>query len=229
MSSVFETFHARLLGPLTYHTVPDAGAAGATVTAPFLGDTALTYAVHYALHGHALPNRFGPRGPGYAVDYKLFRTICSVGWPVGPVQMLAPEYVASSFMSEGFEQKKISTMDSKHRRSGVSNTPYRPWRQIQSLAPTHGQANIFGFSAVSKRALPATFTVRMGLGRGTLVRADKVEVASACAVNRFTVERLLGRSMTNASHTSITSPLAQFQIHHGVPAETALELLAPVA
>ncbi len=229
MTPVIESFRTRLLGPFTYHSVPDAGAAGATVTAPFLGDTALSYAVHYAVHGHPIPVRFGPAGPDYAEDYRHLATVCGVGLPVGAVEMLAPEYVASSFMSEGYEQKAISSMDSKHRRSKVSNTPYRPWRQIQSLAPTRNGVNVFEFAATSRSPLPERFTVRIGLGRGCLVAVEKVAAQRTCAVNRHTVERILGRSMDGVPRTSVSAPLAQFQIHHGVPLEHAFRLLAPVA
>lgn len=227
MSPVLQAFEARLLGPFTYHSVPDAGAAGATVTAPFLGDVALTYGLHYAVHGHPIPFRFGARGPDYADDYRHFASICSVGVPAGPVEHLSPEYVASSFMSEGYEQKAISSMDSKHRKSKVSNTPYRPWRQIQSLAPSRDEVNVFRFVAVSRESLRPRFTLRVGLGRGCLVEARETQ-ADACALNRQTVETFLGRSMDGVPWTHRASPLAQYQIHHGVPLEAARALLAPV-
>lgn len=228
MSPIVQTYEARLLGPLTYHSVPDAGAAGATVTAPFLGDVALTYGLHYAVHGHPIPFRFGARKPDYAADYRHFATVCSVGVPQGPVEHLSPEYVASSFMSEGYEQKAISSMDSVHRKSKVSNTPYRPWRQIQSLAPTRPGVNLFRFSTVSRRPLRPTFTLRIGLGRACLVEA--VEAASGgatCAVNRQTVESYLGRAMDGVPHSHRTALLAAYQIYHGVPIERARDLLAP--
>lgn len=227
MTPVAQTYEARLLGPLTYHSVPDAGAAGATVTAPFLGDVALTYGIHYAVHGHPVPFRFGARGPDYADDYRHFATVCSVGVPAGPVQHLAPEYVASSFVSEGYEQKAISSMDSRHRKSKVSNTPYRPWRQIQSLAPTRGPANVFRFSAVSRQPLPARFTLRVGLGRACLVEARETDLGETCAVNRQTVERHLGRAMDGVPHSHRTALLAAYQVYHGVPIGRARDLLAP--
>lgn len=229
MTVVLQGFEARLLGPFTYHSVPDAGAAGATVTTPFLGDTALTYALHYALHGHPIPVRFGFHEQNYREDYRYFKSICSVGVPLGPVEFLPPEFVASSFMSEGYEQKNISSMDSKHRRSKVSNTPYRPWRQIQSLAPSRGTANTFSFVAVSVASLPGRFTARIGLQRGCLLDVREAKQVQTCAVNRQTVEGILGRSMTGVPYTSISAPLAQFQIHYGVAVERARELLAPVS
>ena len=229
MSAVLQAFEARLLGPFTYHSVPDAGAAGATVTAPFLGDTALTYALHYALHGHPIPIRFGTRGgQDYQDDYRHFKSVCTVGVPVGAIEYLAPEYVASSFMSEGFEQKNLSPMSSKHRRSKVENTPWRPWRQIQSLAPSRDGANQFSFVAVSETSLPSRFTARIGLGRGCLLDVRETRDQRSCAVNRHTIERVLGRSMDGVPYTSVTAPLAAFQIHRGVPAEVARDLLRPV-
>jgi len=227
---IVQNFKARLLGPLTYHSVPDVGAAGATVTAPFLGDTALSYAIHYALHGHPIPVRFGPRGQNYREDYQYFKSISSVGVPTGPVEFLPPEFVASSFMSEGYEQKNISSMESKRRRSKVSNTPWRPWRQVQSLAPSNGPVNDFAFVAVSATRLPKRFTVRIGLGRGCLLDInEQSHLPETCAVNRQTVEGVLGRSMKGVPYTSISAPLAQFQIYHGVPLERARELLAPLS
>lgn len=225
---VLQSFEARLLGPLTYHSVPDSGAAGATVTAPFLGDTALTYALHYALHGHPIPCRFGPRKQDYPDDYRYFKSICSVGVPAGPVEYLSPEYVASSFMSEGYEQKNISTMDSKHRRSEVSNTPWRPWRQIQSIAPSSNGSNVFRFVAVSVSSLPAQFTARIGLGRGCLLAVKETAPTRQCAINRHTVERVLGRSLAGVPFAGAVAHLASFQIVYGVPVEHAERLLAPV-
>jgi len=229
LTVVLQGFKVRLLGPLTYHSVPDAGAAGGTVTAPFLGDTALTYAIHYALHGHPIPMRFGPHDQNYQDDYRYFKSICSVGVAVGPIEYLSPEYVASSFMSEGYEQKRISTMSSKHRRSMVDNTPWRPWRQIQSLAPSGDGTNVFSFVAVSVSRLPARFTARIGLGRSCLLDVQEADQIETCAINRQTVEVILGRSLEGVPHTSVSSPLAQFQIYYGVPVERALDLLAPVS
>lgn len=218
--SVFESFRARLLGPFTYHSIPDAGAAGATVTAPFLGDIALTYALHYSVHGHPIPVRFGTRpGPDYAEDYRHFRSRCTVGMPTGPVEMLPPEFVGSSFMSEGYQQKSITP-------TATSNTPWRPWRQIQSIAPSNAGRNVFHFSVVSDSALPRAYTIRMGQGRGTLVAVDKVGPAATCAVNAQAVEDYLGRTMKNVPHTGRLSLLAQYQVYLGVPSEHAVRLLS---
>jgi hypothetical protein len=231
LSITVHSYEARLLGPFTYHSVPDAGAAGATVTAPFLGDTALTYAMHYALLGHPIPNRFGysDNGQDYKGDYRYFKSICSVGTPRTIVEYLPTEYVASSFMSEGYEQKRISSMDSKHRKSKVGNTAWRPWRQIQSLAPSRGDINVFTFIAVSPEHLPEHFTVRIGLGRSCLLDIKETKQLDTFSVNRQTIETVLGRNMKDVPYTSISAPIAQFQIYHGVPIKYAENLLTPVS
>lgn len=221
---VVHGYRARLLSPLTYHSVPDAGAAGATVTAPILGDVAVTYAIHHAVAGAPIPFRFGRRGPDHAADYAHFRTIASVGVPSRNPTWLPPEFVASSFMSEGFEQKDISPMESKHRRSKVNDSPWRPWRQIQSLAP----GNEFTFVTVGEE-LPDTFTFRTGLGRGCLVHAVRsTERPHTAAINRYTVETLLSRSIEDVEHETRQTHLSQYEVWSGVPIETVERLLQPV-
>lgn len=228
---VVESFQARLLSPLIYHSFPEAGAAGATTTAPWLGDIALNYAIHYAVHGHEIPLRIGKAGPDYEEDIGLMKTRCSMGMPVDEVTYDSPETKASSFMSEGYEQRRISTMapnaDEDLITTQVTNTPWRGWRQVQAVSA----GNLFGFHAVSKTALPDRFTVRMGKSRGTLIEIEKVEQRSSgkpgneAAVNRHTVEDLLSRSLDTVQIQSEERPLARYQICHGVPRDALPELI----
>lgn len=221
---VTEAFRVRLLSPLVYHSFPEAGAGGATTTAPWLGDIALNYGIHYAVHGHEIPLRIGTAEPGYEEDIGLMETRCTMGLPVRDVEYDPPETKASSFMSEGYEQRRISTMSDSDIGS---NTPWRAWRQVQAVSSD----NEFEFQAVSKEPLPEHFTIRMGKSRGTLLEVRKVSLEArdheraTTSVNRHTVENLLSRSLRGVQIESEERPLAQYQICHGVPVESLPELI----
>ena len=84
------------------------------------------------------------------------------------------------------------------------------------------------FAAASRGPLPGKFTIRVGLGKGCLLSVEKVASRPTCALNRQTVQGVLKRPWGNVPHTSRSAPLAQLQVYHGVPMETARELLRPV-
>lgn len=241
MDITTEAFQATLLEPLTYHTAPDTGAGGASITGPFLGDIALNYAVHYALHGHPIPVRHGTILPDYREDHKRFLTLCSVGIPEGDIRYMSPENEATSPMSEGYEQIRIKAnttrvayIDGKMvnlpntdkrgvKEDGVTNIAFRGWRSIQSLAPW----NSFSFIASSRKKLPEVFTIRMGYHRGCLIRVQKIpRLPRECTLNIYTITKVFERQFTLEEGMVTEMPTARYQLVHGVPREKAIELMS---
>lgn len=217
-------FRARLLDPLQYHSFIDAGASGGTVTAPFLGDLALCYAINNAVLGQPLPETrwvHGKRatGPDYKGDLERLGLLATMGVPDAPAKNLNPEFQGSSYMNEGFEQREISSgaayyAAKKHRRySRTTSSSWRPWRQAQLLAP----GNMFRFSLLRGPSLPERFALRMGTGRAGLIAVEACDAPATVTVNAWTLEAVVGIDAAGLSCTRREYPLAQYTLVHGVP------------
>ena len=221
-------FQARLLDPLQYHSFVDAGASGGTVTAPFLGDLALSFAINASVLGIPLEERrlvSGKkyRGPNYEEDILQIGLVPTVGIPHDEIKYLSPEYQGSSYMGEGFEQRNISSAaryypKKKYRiNSSVGSSSWRPWRQAQLLAP----GNIFYFSILKGPRLPKTFAIRMGTGRSCLIEITETEAPTKVTLNPWSAKSVHGVDIQNLPCNKREYPLALYPLMHGVPLNKA--------
>lgn len=225
-------FEARLLDPLQYHSFVDAGASGGTVTAPFLGDVALAFALNAAILGVPLEERRivhgrHATGPNYRVDVGRIGLVPTVGVPTGTVIRLSPEYQGSSYMAEGFEQRKISS-GAKHNKektyrhiSPMGSSSWRPWRQAQLLAP----GNTFQFSILRGPVLPGAFAFRMGTGRACLIGAIEVEAPDRVTLNPWSAKAIHDVDIQAIPCSRREYPLAQYPLMHGILLEDAVGAL----
>ncbi len=210
---MLQAYEATLLSPLSYRTRADSGAGGASVTGAFLGDIALSYAIHHSRYGSEdLWDGRGRTEPRYKEDYEAMRHRCSVGMPVGPVELMPIEYQATSFVSEGYPQVK-ALKDSA--QSSMKN-----WMQRQSIAPR----NKFEFIVASKGSnLPTEFTIRMGNGRETLVKLREIRKPESCTLNAFTITNILARAIPKG--TALQMENSRYLLVHGVKTEEAERLI----
>ena len=225
-------FEARLLDPLQYHSFVDTGASGATVTAPFLGDIALAFAINASVLAVPLPERrwvHGKQasGPDYKTDLHQIGLFLTVGEPIDSVNMLQPEYQASSYMGEGFEQRNISSGASYNQQkkwreySSVASSSWRPWRQAQSMAP----GNRFTFSVLRGERLPEKFAIRMGNGRSCLIEVSETKSPEKVTLNEWTAKNIHGLDLAHLPFDQRETPLAQYSLLRGVPLNVVIEVI----
>jgi hypothetical protein len=225
-------FEARLLDPLQYHSFIDAGASGGTVTAPFLGDLALAFAINASVLGIPLEERrfvSGKKykGPDYQEDIGRIGLVLTVGISKVEVRYLNPEYQGSSYMGEGFEQRNISSGAKRNEEklyrinSSVMNSSWRPWRQAQLIAP----GNVFQFSILKGAQLPKHFALRMGTGRASLIEVTETGAPTKVTLNPWSAEAVHGVNIQSLPCSRREYPLAKYPLMHGVPLHDALEAL----
>ena len=158
-----ETFRLELLDSLYYNSYLDSGAAGAALTAPFVGDIAMMYATCRSL-GIGNLNPKITSSPHYE-ELADCPFIISVAHSVSPVKMLPVYDFATSFMSEGYEDLEAF--------KASFNAPFRNWIRKQGLSA----GNVFYFSVAYRDyyRLPSTYSVRLGNMRSCIAKVSKVE------------------------------------------------------
>jgi CRISPR type I-D-associated protein Csc1 len=168
---ILETFRLELLDPLYYNSMVDSGAAGAVVTAQWIGDIALMYAINASIGlvnferlRHDKPSG-SPHKPSYPEELSVLPLVTSVARPVTKVRMLPVYDFATSFISEGYFQYEAFER--------TKNAPFRNWIRKQGLSP----GSIFEFKVAYKRKihLPDFFTVRLGNMRSCLAKVTKIQ------------------------------------------------------
>ena len=213
------TYRLRLLSPLFYRTRQDAGAAGSTITDPWIGDLALCYAINRSLGLRELKFGYDRHQPQYGELSKLPFT-ASVGTPTVEIIRTQVYDIATSFNSEGYTNYRAIKQ--------TENAPMRNWLKRQGLAP--GNEFVFSLATRDKWTPPNEFTIRLGNTQECLASCQICPDAEKVTLNAYTLRKLFNvDKMDGIEHDLIEKPMAQYVLIHGVPVETWLSRIGPYA
>lgn len=180
-----KVYTLKLLSPLYYRSRIDSGAAGATVTSPWIGDLALMYAINNSLGLKHINFKYAEHAPTYReiIDTGIF---LSVATPKNSCVFTKVFDIATSFMADGYPNTKA--MENSKR------APMRNWNKRQGLEP----GNEFIFVALTKNKgieLPDHFTVRLGNTKECLAECDYLEdnrTINNVSINAYTLNLIYG-------------------------------------
>lgn len=184
-----KAYSLELLSPLYFRSKIDSGAAGSTITNPWIGDIALLYAINNALSLKYLKFGYTSHTSNYE-EIRELGTLSSVAMPTGDVSFTRVYDIATSFLSEGYPQGEAI------QKSG--NAPFRNWMKRQGIQP----GNKFTFVTLSKNdnsSLPNRFTIRLGNSRETVAICTAINSGDIKKVtlNAYTLYLLLGIQKAN--------------------------------
>ena len=186
-----KSYEMTLLSPLYYRTRIESGAAGATVTSPWIGDIAMMYAINNTLGLKQLKFGYITHKPNYSeimdLGFKL-----SILDPSYQIKFTKVFDISTSFISEGFPQGK-AIADS-------ARAPMRNWLKRQGLEP----GNKFIFSSFFQEEsieFPKMFTVRIGNTKECLGVVKEIEQNQMRRVtmNLYTLSLSYGGEKINKS------------------------------
>lgn len=223
-----KTYELTLLSPLYYRSKIESGAAGATVTSPWIGDIAITYAINNALGLKQIPFGYTSHRPNY-------REIISLGFlssilePVSDCRYTKVFDIATSFMSEGYPQGKAI--------SDSGRAPMRNWTRRQGLEP----GNSFSFMVFFRDGeikFPERFTVRLGNTRECLavVKEESNNKLKNVTINLYTLSLVLGERRFNEIVSDIKTgeysinveqASSQYILAKGIPIEYVSKFFTP--
>lgn len=207
-----------LLSPLFFRSKQDSGAAGATVTEPWVGDLALGFAINKALGLVHLPFKYTSNTPEYEELLNLC-FITSVAMPKGDPKRTRLYDLSTSFMSEGFPRMKY--IEDSARAS------MKTWLKRQGIEP--GTVYTFSMATRDGWVPPEQFTIRLGNMQETLALCQRVnEVPETLTVNLFTLKHLFGHeSLKDLAYDLLERPAQQYVLAHGVGTHVWQQLVAP--
>lgn len=212
------SYKLTLLSPLFYRSRQDSGAAGATVTDPYIGDLALGFAINKALGLTHIPFKYTSNAPEYE-DLLSLTFITSVATPVDDLKRTRIYDCATSFMSEGFPRVKLI------KESG--RTSMKTWIKRQGMEP----GNIYTFAMATRDGWspPEQFTIRLGNMQETLALCQRMkEKSNTLTANLFTLKFLFGHeALKGLSYDLLERPSQQYILIHGVDSEKWLHLVTP--
>lgn len=190
-----KAYSIKLLSPLYFRSRMDSGAAGSTVTNPWIGDIALLYAINNTLSMKDLKFGYTSHTPNYG-EIRELDMFPSVATPSGDISFTRVYDIATSFISEGYPQTEAI------QNSG--RAPFRNWMKRQGIQP----GNEFTFVTFSKNnavTLPDKFTVRLGNSRECVAACTAIESSEVKKVtlNAFTLYLLLGVQKANEAILAI--------------------------
>lgn len=231
------TYKLTLLGPLFYRTRQDAGAAGSTITDPWIGDLALSYAINRSLGLVEYKFGYASHQPDY-LELKNLPFVASVAipyrnnerafggleaailsYPTGEVVRTQVYDIATNYCSEGYTNMRAIKL--------TENAPMRNWMKRQGLAP----GNQFQFNLATRNdwVPPEEFTVRLGNTLECLAwcRREKRK-AERLTANAYTLALLFNAKRDAAvKYDSVERAAAQYVLLRGMPTEDWLSLIPP--
>jgi CRISPR type I-D-associated protein Csc1 len=153
-----------LLNHLFYYTEVSGGSTSASITGLFIGDLALTYAFNKRLTESQTGYEFRKK-PEYS-EVKDFGFYCSVAKPIANNLNRTENYIRNTlFNVDGFyDIVRIN-------KSGKS--PFKNFRQVQGVRLGTEFIALF----ISKEVIELPFTIRIGTGKETLVKVEKIDSA----------------------------------------------------
>lgn len=223
-----KAYSIKLLSPLYFRSRMDSGAAGSTVTNPWIGDIALLYAINSALSLKDLKFGYTSHTPNYG-EISEVDTFPSVAMPSGDISFTRVYDIATSFISEGYPQTEAI------QKSG--RAPYRNWMKRQGIQPGN-EFTFVTFSKNGKVTLPDRFTVRLGNSRESVAVCTAIESSEVKKVtlNAFTLYIMLGVQKANEAIAAIREREPEMYIENNsyqyillknLPAKLVSELLHP--
>jgi CRISPR type I-D-associated protein Csc1 len=213
------TYRLRLLSPLFYRTRQDAGAAGSTITDPWIGDLALCYAINRSLGLKELKFGYDRHQPRYEELSGLPFT-ASIAIPANEVIRTQVYDIATSFISEGYTNYRAIKL--------TENAPMRNWLKRQGLAP--GNEFVFSLATKDGWAPPDEFTLRLGNTQECLASCSRCPDPEKVTVNAYTLRTLFKvEGSEGIQYDLIEKPMAQYVLMHGVPMTTWLSHIKPYA
>ncbi len=211
------TYKLKLLSPLFYRTRQDAGAAGSTITDPWIGDLALCYAINRSLGLRELKFGYDRHKPFYEELSKLPFTT-SVGIPMAEISRTQVYDIATSFISEGYTNFRAIKQ--------TENAPMRNWLKRQGLAP--GNEFVFSLATNGGWTPPDEFTIRLGNTQECLASCRRCPDVEKVTINAYTLKTLFNvDKMDGIEYDLIEKPMAQYVLIHGVPITTWLSRIRP--
>lgn len=180
-----------LLNHLFYYTEVSGGGTSATITGAFLGDLALTYALHKTLydnehHYEMLTNE----QPAYK-DLQTFPFYCTVGKPTSNAGKSTKQKIQRT---ENYTRNTLFNVDGYIDMNALAKTaasPFKNYRQVQGIAI----GTAFDALILSKEKLPILPpTVRIGTGRETLVGIETIKMSEKDTywLNAYTLKMIFG-------------------------------------
>ncbi len=184
-----KAYRLKLLSPLYFRSKMDSGAAGSTVTNPWIGDIALLYAINNALAMRHFQFGYTSHTSNYE-EIRALNMLSSVATPSGDLMFTRVYDIATSFISEGYPQSEAI------QKSG--RAPFRNWMKRQGIQP----GNEFTFVTFSKNDesyLPDRFTIRLGNTRESVALCTGIDSRdiNRITINAYTLYLLLGIPRAN--------------------------------
>lgn len=223
-----KAYELTLLSPLYYRSRIESGAAGATVTSPWIGDLAMMYAINRTLDLKQIRFGYTSHKPDYSEIVDL-GFLLSVLEPVSACRYTKVFDIATSFMSEGYPQGQAI--------SNSGRAPMRNWMKRQGLEPGN-RFSFISFFSKSIREFPEKFTVRLGNTRESLalVMEKPLHEIKEVTVNLYSLSLTLGserfqeiikdiKTGKYAMHVEQIS--SQYVLAKGLSVENALKLVDP--
>ena len=204
-----KNYEMTLLSPLYYRSRIESGAAGATVTSPWIGDLAMMYAINNTLGLKQLKFGYNSHKPNYSeildIGFKL-----SILEPLSQLKFTKIFDIATSFISEGYPQGK-AIADS-------ARAPMRNWLKRQGLEP--GNKFIFSsFFDSEEDKFPKEFTVRIGNTKECLGMIREIENyhLKEVTLNLYTLSLIQGTEKLKESLAKLMKINPNIQIEQVSP------------
>lgn len=204
-----KNYEMTLLSPLYYRSRIESGAAGATITSPWIGDIAMIYAINNTLGLKQVKFGYNSHKPDYSeimdLGFKL-----SILEPASQIKFTKVFDIATSFISEGYPQGK-AIADS-------ARAPMRNWLKRQGLEP--GNKFIFSlFVDDEKIKFPENFTVRIGNSKECLGEVREIENNHhrEVTMNLYTLSLILGTEKLKKSLAKLMELNSSIQIEQVSP------------
>jgi len=210
-----KTYRLKLLSPLFYRTSLDSGAAGSTVTAPWIGDIALSYAINRTFGLTEFKFGYTRYGPNYEELAEL-PYVPTVAVPVGEVERTRVYDIATSFCSDGYYNMEAF--------NATFNRSMRNWLKRQGMQS--GMEFTFSLAFNGGWESPDSFTIRLGNGRECLAYCERTEAQKEITANAYTIDKVLGIKIEKVpEHKKAEKILAQYILLHGMNASEWLNLI----
>ncbi len=223
-----KAYEVTLLSPLYYRSRIESGAAGATITAPWIGDIAMMYAINSTLNLINLRFGYTSHKPNYS-EIMDIGFVLSALEPVSEVSFTKVFDIATSFISEGYPQGK-AIVDS-------GRAPMRNWMKRQGLEP----GNTFSFISCFRDELvkfPEKFTVRLGNTREclALVKERPLKDIRTVTINLYTLSlaleperfhEILSNIKKGKYNTNVEQASSQYILARNISITDASEMLHP--
>ncbi len=223
-----KAYRTTLLSPLYYRSRIESGAAGATVTDPWIGDLAMMYAINNTLGLKNIMFKYNSHKPDYKEIMGL-GFILSVLEPVDNCRFTKVMDIATNFISEGYPQGKAI--------SDSGNAPMRNWMKRQGIEAGN-QFYFVAFFGEERDQLPSRFAVRLGNTKECLALIEETPVnqISKVTINLYTLSIFLDterfreviegiKAGKYSSHILQSSP--QYVLAKNITVQNAQEMLRP--